>query len=257
MSAASGPTPPPSRRFAVLWSYGVSKWEGRGTDCWVNSLRGEEGEEVWDEFDVTRGEYPPNFGRGYCGCIITGSPSGVYEEHTWIKDLLQWIKGCVELVDGPKIVGGCFGAQALCVALGGDVKATGKFVIRAEDIKGVALDSTPPELSALAKVLGSGIRLLEAHGDACVSLPPKSILLASSASCSHEIFACRNSFGQLRVLALQPHPEFDLLLDIQTRVWPAVQGRLTEEETRDARASYELPRNEKEVCLAVKHFLVV
>jgi len=55
--------------------------------------------------------------------IITGSSAGVYETDGWIADLLDWIR----VAKGrTKLVGVCFGHQAMAQALGGRVEKSDK-----------------------------------------------------------------------------------------------------------------------------------
>lgn len=257
-------------RFAILYCYGVPKWENRGSQVWASalssSLLGELGEEeplekdLFDPYDVTKGEYPsPDTLLSYTALVITGSPSGVYDPLPWIPPLLQFIRTVTELQGGPRLLGGCFGAQAICQALGGYVESTGKFVIKAENIVGVvngASNLTPEPLQGIARVLNAGhVRLLEAHGDACITLPPTALHLGTSQSCKHEVFAVKNSRGEWVALAFQSHPEFGME-DIKERVFPRVAHRLSEEEKEEAMGSWGLERHEREVCREIKRFLV-
>ena len=86
------------------------------------------------------------------------------------------------------------------------------------------------------------------HGDCVLELPPSAVLLASSASCSHEIFTIGNNLGKenndkyarMNILCCQSHPEFDLQYSIYDRILPAVmeRKRLTDAEVEDARATF-------------------
>jgi GMP synthase-like glutamine amidotransferase len=68
-------------------------------------------------FDVQAGEWPDPV--AFDGAIITGSAAGVYEDDAWIGALLDWIRSARGQT---KLVGVCFGHQALAQALGGRVE---------------------------------------------------------------------------------------------------------------------------------------
>jgi len=73
-----------------------------------------------ESFDVQRGTLPS------CGShdayLITGSPAGVYEPLPWIAELLEFIRSAKD----SKLVGICFGHQAMAEALGGHVEKSDK-----------------------------------------------------------------------------------------------------------------------------------
>lgn len=68
-------------------------------------------------FDVTAGSLPTD--AAACeGFVLTGSPAGVYEELYWIAPLLQFLRAAKGRT---KLVGICFGHQAMAQAFGGKV----------------------------------------------------------------------------------------------------------------------------------------
>jgi GMP synthase-like glutamine amidotransferase len=68
-------------------------------------------------FDVQAGDLPDP--TTFDGAIITGSAAGVYEDHAWIPPLLDWIR---RARGQTRLVGVCFGHQAMAQALGGRVE---------------------------------------------------------------------------------------------------------------------------------------
>jgi GMP synthase-like glutamine amidotransferase len=73
-----------------------------------------------DSFDVQAGELPE--APGHHAYLITGSPAGVYDPLPWIEPLKQFIRSA----DGAKMIGVCFGHQAMAEALGGHVEKSDK-----------------------------------------------------------------------------------------------------------------------------------
>ena len=76
--------------------------------------------EFWnvDIYNIYENFFPANL-CSYNAFIITGSAYGVYENHSWIKNLLEVIKQSVHF-EIP-LLGICFGHQAIAQALGGKV----------------------------------------------------------------------------------------------------------------------------------------
>jgi GMP synthase-like glutamine amidotransferase len=72
---------------------------------------------VFETFDVQAGEWPD--AGTFDAAIITGSAAGVYEGDGWIGELLDWIRAAK---GHTKLVGVCFGHQAMAQALGGRVE---------------------------------------------------------------------------------------------------------------------------------------
>ena len=66
-------------------------------------------------YDVQKGEFPDP--AAYHAYLITGSPAGVYDPLPWIAPLMQFIRDAKD----SKLIGVCFGHQAMAQALGGAV----------------------------------------------------------------------------------------------------------------------------------------
>ena len=119
--------------------------------------------------------------------VVLGAISSVNDPDPWIAAELAWLRAAEAA--GVPVLGICFGAQALCAALGGRVEAMAR-----KEIGWTLVDSLDPALIPAGP-------WLEFHGDRCL-LPPQATVLA------------RNGFGVQafrlgRHLALQFHPEVD------------------------------------------------
>jgi GMP synthase-like glutamine amidotransferase len=73
-----------------------------------------------ERFDAELGELPNP--AAHSAYLITGSPAGVYEPLRWIDPLRQFIRAAGQA----KMVGICFGHQAMAEALGGHVEKSEK-----------------------------------------------------------------------------------------------------------------------------------
>ena len=103
----------------------------------------------------------------------------------------------------------------------------------------------------------STLKLIVSHGDCVCVLPPESVLLGSSQTCTNEMYLT----GKFRnIFACQSHPEFEYEYCIKDRIWPAVtktRKRLNDEEIKSAAASFENFSKEDSKCLLkmIKSFL--
>jgi GMP synthase-like glutamine amidotransferase len=143
-------------------------------------------------YDVTRGEWPaaPAAHQAY---VLTGSPAGVYDTLPWIPKLLDFLRAARGQV---RLVGICFGHQAMAQAFGGQV-------VKSEKGWGIgvheyAVAARAPWMEhAVARV-----RVAASHQDQVVVCPPGArVTLASAFTPSAGL-----DYGD--AISFQCHPEF-------------------------------------------------
>ena len=146
-------------------------------------------------YDVQAGELPPS-PDAHPAYLVTGSPAGVYEPLPWIAPLLAFLR---EAKGEAKLVGICFGHQAMAEAFGGRVE---------KSERGWAVGLQPYELVARRAWMGEAppprLAVPVSHQDRVVIAPPDAEVLA------HSPFS---PFGMLawddHALSMQFHPEFE------------------------------------------------
>lgn len=74
-----------------------------------------------ETFDAQSGELPD--AAAFDAVIITGSPSDAYADVPWINALLDWIRAARGRT---RLVGICFGHQAMAIAFGGRVEKSSR-----------------------------------------------------------------------------------------------------------------------------------
>ena len=145
-----------------------------------------------ESFDVQAGELPadPTAHRAY---LITGSPAGVYDPLPWIEPLLGFIRSAGQA----KMVGVCFGHQAMSEALGGRVEKSDKgwgaglhrySVVRREPWMDGEMAIAAPA----------------SHQDQVVVQPPGTEVVAASDFTPFAALAWKDR----RAISFQFHPEF-------------------------------------------------
>jgi GMP synthase-like glutamine amidotransferase len=146
-------------------------------------------------YDVAAGRLPshPDAHRAY---LITGSAAGVYEPLPWIAPLLAFLRTARGKA---KLVGICFGHQAMAEAFGGRVEKSERgwaaglqdYILTAR--KGWMGDDPPARIAVPVS-----------HQDRVTIAPPDAEMLAHSAF---------SPFGMLawgdEALSMQFHPEFE------------------------------------------------
>jgi GMP synthase-like glutamine amidotransferase len=143
-------------------------------------------------FDVQAGELPDP--KAFDGVIVTGSAAGVYEDHAWIPPLMDWI---ADARGRTRLVGVCFGHQAMAQALGGRVE-------KSERGWGVGLHryqvvEDEPWMTPAA----TEVSLSASHQDQVVVKPGDARVLMRSAFTPYAGLAWGDD-----AISFQPHPEF-------------------------------------------------
>lgn len=169
---------------------------------------------AFQTFDAQAGEWPD--AGSFDAVIITGSSAGVYEPDAWIADLLDWIRAAKGRT---RMVGVCFGHQAMAQALGGRVE-------KSDRGWGVGLHrydvvSSERWMSPIAATVG----IPASHQDQVVEKPANARVLLSSEFTPYAGLAWDDD-----AISMQPHPEFtpafatDLTAGRHDRIDPALVG---------------------------------
>ena len=129
------------------------------------------------------------------GWIVTGSPHGVYEDHSWIPTVSRLINNVYEA--NLPIFGVCFGHQLIAQALGGHVE-------KSEKGWGLGLhtyqvNNKPDYMSNLSEEVTLNI----CHQDQVLRPPQGATVYAKSEFCENAGFYIKD-----KVLTMQAHPEF-------------------------------------------------
>ncbi|MGA0608110.1 type 1 glutamine amidotransferase [Phenylobacterium sp. VNQ135] len=149
---------------------------------------------AWRTYAVDEGDYPeaPEDCAAY---IVTGSSAGVYEDEAWIGQLMAWLRAARGRT---KLVGVCFGHQAMAQAFGGRViKSPKGWAIGEQAYRVLSREPWMDEAST--------IRLPGSHQDQVVEPPPGADVIAASEFTPYGALAWRDQ----PAISIQLHPEFE------------------------------------------------
>ena len=153
------------------------------------------GAELATHLFPAEGPLPPLDGADHV--VVLGAIGSVYDDgpaRAWIAQELAWLRRADET--GIPVFGICFGAQALCAALGGRVVPAAR-----KEVGWTMITSFDPALIPAGP-------WLQFHGDRC--LPPRHMAILARNEVGVQAFAVG------RHLAVQFHPEVD---GAQLRRW--------------------------------------
>lgn len=148
---------------------------------------------VGPSYDVAAGELPEP--DAHDAWLLTGSPAGVYEDAAWIGRLLGWLRA---VPAETKLVGICFGHQAMAQAFGGRVEKSprgwGVGLHRYEILR------PEPWMEPRAAT----VSIPASHQDQVTVRPPGAETVLTNGFCEHAGLAWRDRAA----ISFQFHPEF-------------------------------------------------
>ena len=147
---------------------------------------------AFEVFRSQAGEGPDP--AAFDAAVITGSSAGVYEDHAWIADLLDWIR---QAKGRTRLIGVCFGHQAMAQALGGRVEKSDRgwgVGLHRYDVVSSESWMTPPV---------PAVAIPASHQDQVVEKPAEARVILSSPFTPFAGLAWGDD-----AISLQGHPEF-------------------------------------------------
>ena len=192
---------------------------------------------VTQRFDVAAGALPD--AAAFDGAILTGSAAGVYEDHAWLPPLFDWIRGAKGRT---RLVGVCFGHQAMAQALGGRVEQSDRgwgVGLHVYEI----VSAEPWMQPATAR-----IALPCSHQDQVVEKPPEARVWLASGFTPFAGLAWGTD-----AISIQPHPEF--APDFAAALAEGRRGRIADAVLDQARTSLEAPNDRAIVGGWIRRFL--
>lgn len=188
-------------------------------------------------FDVAAGGLPDP--AAFQGAVITGSAAGVYEDHAWLPSLFDWIR---RAKGRARLVGVCFGHQAMAQALGGRVEKSDRGWGLGLHVYDVV--SAEPWMQPAAP----RIALPCSHQDQVVEPPRDARVWLASAFTPFAGLAWGAD-----AISIQPHPEF--APDFAAALAEGRRGRIADALIDRAADSLEAPNDRALVGGWIRRFL--
>ena len=170
---------PEKKVFGILNTESDNSWDNVYEACYQGYFQ--RPHEKWISFKVSRGQFPSEMmEKSIAGWIITGSNSATYEGKDWMLKLYELIRRIVARKGKQKLLGFCFGHQAIATALGGEVERMknleydvmllykNRIYLKQEFLKTTYVKNS---LGFKRLNLTRGIYLNQAHGDFVAKLP--------------------------------------------------------------------------------------
>lgn len=188
-------------------------------------------------FALAEGELPRR--EDFGGLLVTGSSAGVYDDLPWIGSLLRFL---AEARGRTRMVGICFGHQAMATAFGGRVEKS--TIGWGFGLHEYAVAPGSPWLDGLGR-----FAIAASHQDQVVEPPPGAQVIASSAHTPYAALLHDDAS-----LSFQGHPEFSP--DFSCALLDAVHGnRLPPAELERLRRTHDRPDSRAEMGAAIGRFL--
>jgi len=194
---------------------------------------------AWRTYDLQAGDWParPEVEDAY---IVTGAAAGVYDGDEWIARLLDFLRSAKGKA---KLVGVCFGHQAMAQAFGGQV-------IKSPKGWGVGLHTYDIRVHEPWMDAARAISVPASHQDQVVRLPPGAQIIAASEFTPYGML----EYTDQPAVSIQLHPEFEPAY-AEALIEGRREARISNDLADEAIASLRRPNDNHRVGAWLKRFL--